>query len=675
MVLLVLCSSAVLAVQWHDCCEVELDEGALRTLYEDAVRSQCHGEEFSVCLAKYEERAARGEVNGYDDFRRILVEEPQRACRERNRQEEYWFNGGCEGVMFCAEAKEYYPGTVFAATRFQDPSYELFSISPKRYSVEDGSLWKLRRDVPKFRRGFRLADSRFASLIPPFEVSSFQEKFDAALQTAETTCHERGLSKDGAAYKEYLACLEETIPLSPEEKSFYEYLTGKAQYFIEGLVVCEEELGFQNDLGLVSFPGQGCSGAGPDGCCEGYHLDEEFGVCCPEGFAAYEGPGGTVRCGPAPEDEIVSVEVSLEKEELVLDGEDSLVATLRYRARSPAGEIVPYAGRHVNGVVARAETSGLEFSTKLLADTTDDAGRVQARISLKKAALGLLPPEPVTVFVWALDDPSPGHERRVSFRTKTVGVRITALEQLSGPAWQGAPVQLRVTVADPLHEKKLFSFLSGTSFRVDGKTEEFAAYKTTRENSVSFAWFAPKVSREMKLQYATRVRNALIAMGLVAGEDLMGAALDARKAQLFKEGALSPRFSKVNGFYEGLNKVVSLDSQAAGAVQQGRQLVEATAAPYQLAKKGVGALLWLEGTIGLVGSPASPVLTSLKVGLTGIDAWYSLVEDLEKVAKAEKVTLEFPVTVKVEGLQTHSVATKTITIPVQGFEIILGGEE
>ena len=679
-VFLVIVSSSVSAIQWHNCCDVTINENELNSLYHNFVENNyCYqGISYDDCLAN-----AVKDGRSFENFKQVLVDNPKTVCFEKTDELKDEFENGYDGLFGKTDFKsiDYF----FPDVYFENPFSQRITIQPISYDVEK-TLWKENRFPGKLFDDFIVSSSRFSYLNPTkISISKINELYLNQYNSAKKICDSIDLPFDN--YEEngalYDSCMKKNFHFSKDEiDAYYWYSDLKGSFYVKALSICEEELGFQNDLGLINFPGQSSVSCGDgdlvDGCCPGYHKDQKFDVCCSAGFEAYEAESGSIICGPAQlDDEIISVDISLNKNELLLNGKDSILAKLSFSARTPLGEIVPYANKKIfNGIMAESKTSQFSFDVKKLSDTTDADGNLDVVISLKDAnvdSLGLDKNDPVKVFVYSLDEED--KDRSDVFFTLSYGdgLRIVDVEQLSDDAWQGSPVQLRVHVDDPLNEKKMYIFSSKTGFRLDGSSEDFMAFKTTKDNDLDFSWFAPVISQKMKMDYTKRLLDGLVKMSLVAAEDIAGNKLDGRIAKLEKEGVeLSSRYNKLNKFYGTTNTLVKADIQAGSAIKQGQLMAQTASEPYQVAKKGISYLMWLEGTIGLLGKPATPLLTTLKVGLTGIDEWYSAVEDLEKVAKSKKITLEFPVTVTVKGLQSGTNDTFTKNIPVQGFEMVLG---
>ena len=673
------------ALEWHDCCNVQVNENTLQSLYHDFVQNNyCYkGSSYDDCL-----KDAIEDGRSFEEFKKILIDDSVASCKKRNEHpKDIFTNGLVEYSSFLGfdyNFDEIHDFSLPEYVSFYDPFTRRLTISPYSFDVKK-TLWKEPREKGKTYSFFQADNSRFSYLKPKTPLSKVISKYRSEFYHAKEICDKIELTADNREdnYQMYQDCMRKNTHFTKNDIDLYYFYSGlKGSYYVDALAVCEEELGFQNDIGIISFPGQekksGCDEQSKiDGCCPGYHKDKEFDVCCSDGFKAYKSVGGSVLCGPSESElEVVSVDFDFDKKILKLDGKDKITAKLTYTARTPSGELIPYANKKVQSIVVDSRTNQFSFNVNKHSEKTDGNGVLTVDISLKKAQSdGMrfdknnLP----KVYVYSLDENY--EDQNDDFFTLSFGdgIKIKSVDQLSGEAWQGSPVKLIVHVDDPMNEKKMYIFSSKTGFRVDGSSEDYVYFKTTNANDVDFAWFAPKISREMKMNYAKRIFDGLLKMSLVASEDLAGAKLNGRLAKLSKENVqLSTRFSKLNGFYDSTNKIVKTSIQANDAIKQGESLVKTAREPYQVAKKGISYLMWLEGTIGLLGKPATPLLTSLKVGLTGIDEWYSAVEDLEKIASSKKITLEFPVTVTVKGLQSGTNDTFTKNIPVKGFEMVLG---
>ena len=351
-----------------------------------------------------------------------------------------------------------------------------------------------------------------------------------------------------------------------------------------------------------------------DGCCPGFHKDTTFNICCSSGFEGYEKEDGTVLCGLSQEDdEINSVNIELSKNELVLDGKDFLTATLTYSSRTPTGEIIPYANRNVfHGVIAESETSQYSFIVEKLSDKTDSEGKLNVKISLKNAEINTLgiDIENVKVMVYSLDQPD--YEQDDTFFTLSFGegLQIESIESISNQkVWQNSPVKFKVKVNDPINEKKMFTLESSTSFKIDGREEDFITYYTTKENEFEFTWFAPQISNEIKMDYIKRIADGLVKMGLVAAEDIGGNKLG---DYLKNSEKVSLNFKNTNEVYNKMNLLVKTDMQATSANSLGKDLIKTANEPYKYAQTGVNTVLWMEVTMGILGKPATPLLTTLK---------------------------------------------------------------
>lgn len=677
------------ALDWHDCCNVIVDNAKLESLYFDFVENNFCVEGYShdECVAN-----ANKAGRSFDNFKQVLIDDPKHICLEKTKDLKDEFTNGYDSLFGPVSFKAldefyYYAGP---NVDFSDPFLDGMRIDPVAYDVEK-TLWKEPRDIGNMYYNFQVSNSRFNYLKPTsISASKMSEIYTDQYYSTKEICDNIDLPFDTAEENSalYNSCKLKNNHFSKAElDAYYFYSDLKGFFYTKALGVCEEEFGFQNDIGLIRFPGQpgqvSCSqGDLVDGCCPGYHMDSKFNVCCSTGFEAYQLESGSVLCGPAQmDDEIVSVNIILEDDELLLDGKDTIKATLKYEARTPLGEIVPYANKNIyHGIVAESKTSQFSFKVEKLSSKTDENGNLDVVISLKDANLDLLgldKNEPTTVFVYSLDQPDNERDDASFILSYGDGIKIDSIKKASdGPVWQGAGAELVVKVSDPINELKRYTFTSKSGLRVNGANQEVlndgaTAYLTTKDNEVHFGWFAPKLSQEMKMDYSRRIQESLIKMTLVVAEDVAGAKLS-KFQDLNKLEDLDENFQKLNKLYDGMNKLVKTKIQSDGAIERGQAMAKTAKEPYQVAKEGIAYIMWIEGTIGLLGKPASPLLTTLKVGLTGVNDWYSLVEDLEKVAKAEKIDMEFPVTVKVEGLSSGSNDTLEQDIPVQGFEMVLG---
>ena len=661
------------SIEWHNCCEITIDDNKLEEAYSNFVKNQC-GVVDDKCFSYLKSRKML-----FEDFKRILIDEPKKECFEKTQDSKKLFEAKTFDFFVKLDTSKI---DYFFEESFKDPSFYKVTIIPQSYDLKS-SLWMENR-IPSLFSDFTIANSRFNYLRSNFmDVKDLQKQYDKEYYNAKKICDEKVTTKE-IPYEnseQYDVCMRTNTHFSKNFIDNYYFNILKSGYYVKALSVCEELLGFQNDENLINFPGQlnnnGCSDSEKiNGCCPGYHKDIKFDVCCSKGFEAYKSEDGSILCGPAQlGPEIISVKIKLSKNKLLLDNQDSIIATLSYSARTPLGEIVPYANKNINGgIVARAKTSQFDFDVKQLSKKTDENGELKVKITLKKAnidSVGFDSNEKIKVNIYSLDQPD--YEKTKTYFTLDFGkgIKINSVEQVSnGVAWQGTPIQLKVTVDDPLHEKKLYKFESKTSFRINGKNEDYVSFYTTKENEVPFTWFSPKISSEVKIDYTKRIATALYKMGLIALEDIGSEKLE-KYISSTKPSEISNEFTKLNQIYDGMNKIVKVDIQANGAIDQGKSLVKKETETYQFAKKGINGLLWLEGTIGILGKPATPLLTTLKAGLTGVNEWYNLVEDLEKVAKSKKVTLKFPITVSVEGLQTKSKDSIKKEIPVQGFEMVM----
>ncbi len=672
------------AMEWNNCCDVHVNNAELESAYHDFVQSSyCSGGTLTDdCLAE-----ANKDGHSLTYFKKVLIDDAKKECLEKTKELKDEFNNGYDG-LFGSESFDkidYFSDSV----SFNDPFYQRIDINPLQYDVKN-TLWKEPREHPETFWNYRIANSRFSYLKPTsITPSQMTEIYNDQYQKAYETCKEKEYD-----FELFQSCMQKNTHFSKQETDAYYFYSGlKGEFYIEALGVCEEELGFQNDLGILSFPGQPSKASCTDdelidGCCPGYHKDKKYGICCSEGYEGYRSTeDNTLLCVPAQQDdEIVSVDIRLSKNNLLLDGKDTIKATLTYTARTPAGELVPYANKEIfHGIVADSPTSQFKFNVKPLSQKTDDEGKLQAVISLKKAQLDLLgldKKEKTKIYVYSLDQPDSERKQTSFTLSYGEGIHIESIEKVSeGPVWQGAGAEFVVKVNDPLNEKKQYTFTSPSPLRVNGKTQEViggdaTAYYTTTKNEVPFAWYAPEISKKMKINYAKRIQQSLVKMGLVVAEDFAGNKLGEYTGDAKKMADSSENFNKLNKVYEGMNTLVKTDIQAGGAVQQGNNMasmLKTANEPYQLAHKGISFIMWTEGTIGLLGEPATPLLTTLKVGLTGLDDWYSLVEDLENVAQAKKIRLEFPITVSVKGLSSGSNDTKEELVPVEGFEMVMEG--
>lgn len=671
-------STNVSALDWHDCCNVIVDNAKLESLYFDFVENNFCVEGYShdECVAN-----ANKAGRSFDNFKQVLIDDPKHICLEKTKDLKDQFNNGYDSLFGPVSFDEI--DYFFDNVDFKDPFLSKYYISSVGFDL-DKTLWKEPRIPGQSIISFQPSNSRFSYLEPSLSVSDMVKIYQQQYNSAASFCAQE--SSKGTDFND---CMRSKTHFSKDEiDMFYFYSDLKGSFYSEALSVCEEEFGFQNDIGLIKFPGQpgqvSCSqGELVDGCCPGYHMDSKFNICCSTGFEAYESDSGSVLCGPAQlDDKIVSVNINLNDDELLLDGHDSITATLHYEARTPLGEIVPYANKNIyHGIVAESKTSQFSFKVEKLSSKTDENGNLDVVISLKDANLDLLgldKTEPTSVFVYSLDQPENERDDASFTLSYGDGIKIDSIKKVSdGPVWQGAGAKLVVKVSDPINELKRYTFTSKSGLRVNGATQEVigddsTAYLTTKDNEVTFGWYAPEISQKMKMDYSRRIQESLVKMSLIVAEDVAGNELGKYTDDVKKFDSSSDNFKNLNKLYGGMNKLVKTDIQANGAVEQGQAMAKTAKEPYQVAKKGISYLMWMEGTIGFLGKPATPLLTGLKVGLTGVNDWYSLVEDLEKVAKAKKIDMEFPVTVKVEGLSSGSNDTLEQDIPVQGFEMVLG---
>ncbi len=635
-------------VEWNNCCDVTVNQKALDELYQQYIIEDCPytGADTQNCAEYHTKKVSEGKALDKEGFKEALIDKPKQECEQANKEDKKAFEEKGDGKFY------------FGDDLNENPFNKQLTIDPYQYRIDPPEHY------PSIAKTITISSSPFNYLTRDFE--SFKERYLKEYNRAYPICEEK------SKYKEYFDndCMEEEMKLTPQDKELYDFYSSKHSYYIDGLHNCLKIFSWHHDRGLINFPGEpqnNCDNPDEHGCCPGTHYEKDLDICCPKGYIGVAGETSPY-CALDTETGIVKTKIILSKEKLLLDGKDEIEATITYYTKDPSGNIIPYADKNILGVVAEADTSALSFSVQNPSKKTDKKGEVQAYIKLKKAQQGLVKLENTTVKVFAVERPDDNAVFSVSYGD---GIRIESIEKISkGKIWQGAGAKFKVTVDDPLNEKKIYKFTSKSGFRIDEKTEDYAAFKTTKDNEVTFGWFAPKISKKVKIQYAHKLAKALAKIGMVVAEDIGSKKLEEIQSATKAED-VSENLKNVREVYDKMNKVIKPATQGVTGAAEGISLIQEANAPYQTAQKGIEFLLWTEGTIGILGKPATPLLTTLKAGLTGVDEWYNLVNDMDKIAKSKKITLETPLTVSVEGLETGSNDTKTITVPVEGFEMVL----
>lgn len=420
---------------------------------------------------------------------------------------------------------------------------------------------------------------------------------------------------------------------------------------------------------------QGCKPEETEnGCCPGYHLTK-LGVCCSEGYEAFS-TDGIVNCAPDEKEEVIEeVKVELGKQTMLLDSYDFIPVQFKFSGTDENGKKGPLAGK-IYATGYRAEGTGAEYEVHLLTKETDPKGIIKAKIVLKKLTdtgnIG-----PVTTYHIKGND-------KKTFAPKLPDYELKVSKKGSKTAWHDSWGNYIATVNDQKSVLKRYTINSGDGLARFEGNEGFIVYKSTKDNSVNFAWKAPKISEEVRIQYSKRVAEGLMNIGLIVLEDSISIELEDMvwARQMFSEQ------SKSN--FDSFIKTIKLDTQGKTF---GKSLsVDTEKTYYGRAAEMVDQVSWVEGTIGIA-FPADklsvsarfqnlpggkkvisrlPLVTLLKTGASGLKDWYNTVDDMEKTSKAEKIVQYHSFTVDVESIDgSQKAKTFVMEVPVEGYERLL----
>ncbi len=711
------------SLEWHDCCNaiVQNDQLIENYLIYNKTRMNALGEGLSperyakaVFYSPVETCKKESEIYKAEFLKRVA--KTPSAFTENDAG--YFSDSGAYSSL----------GGFFDAIAYQSASSTWgWEANYYSYDLHD---WPGRKNVPRkgassVRGKWSLPSSPFYYLSPKSSFSSFIERYNAL--------YHKALSECSALYPDYAPegyfdkesskkqddCVSGKMLADSVIRDNIVIYSGAGSSYVKGLIICDENLGDQHQLGILKFPGEPSGGAPKEGkCLVGYHLTEHS-VCCRDGFDSKKSASGEIACvAIAGQDGISDVSVSLDKRTFLLDGKDSIIATFSFSGSDSSGKPIPYSDKKVIPLfVAESETGNMKFLAKPLSERTDSSGKIIVKITLESAIKDLLNNRNSSkVFVYSLDSPVE-KRKQVFFTTEYAeGLKITSVAFDSGSsAWNGGGARIRITVSDPLSENKRYTIDTPTriaddsgklvraseGMRVSGKPSDYVGYVTTRDNSIVFGWHPPRISDERKVKYGVKIRDSLKNAGITLftsyAEDKLKkykeAVSDTKNAvesgslleitKLGRDGRLVlpssnyEHFSGLDRFYENFGKLVSFGTLSNDSINLGKTAggyYNGENKPlYQKINDGLDGLFWMEGAVNLR-FPDAKIPNRYKIPLQMVKDWYAVVAEMEELASNETMTLSVPITVTVEGLESGATDTFVATIPVEGFKAVLAEE-
>lgn len=689
MFILLILPLNVASLTWHNCCDsITINEEAIRAGY------QKHKE-----LNEYPRQES--------EFKTVAVYNNLKRCQEKEDKLEEIFNafiGKIPSITLQQNGKYLATGGVglAGADVSQMPIHD-FSIDS--WYRENAVPFRYQKTTLDYKSGswilngglnvFEPRNSHFAYMLPNENFNSFKQKYEELVQEAEKICKGQDM---------YFTCVNTYVLSDDTISKNIGTFTWAGKTYIEGLLNCENFMGGAIDEGFASITSN----------------QQEENINCAQGQKISINDAGAQICLDEAEQEIEKIKLDLNKQTLLLDGKDTIKATFTFLTKDESGKEVPYTNRNVWGFGVDTQEPGLEFDITPVKGITNQKGEFVATISLKNAKRNIMEERNNSrVYVYSTKMPLNQREETYFTLAYAKSIQITNVEVIGKVAWQQRGTKLKITVEDPLNERKRYTIDSSSriklpegqeiestnGIRAGGKTSEYIGYVTTVKNEVEVGWYAPTLTREEQISYGKKIAKSLANAGLMwASSKGTDKAKDYKKsveetkeavtknipseiARLRNEGRFNfilndNEYEKFLGYerlYENMNKFVGFDSLASKDSKDlgkrvGITLTEDSQPVYSKINTALKGLFWAEGAVGIA-RPDKSIPPGVKIPLQLLMDWYDTVEEMENFAKEDKMSITVPVTIIVEGIESGASDTRTIDIPVEGYKVILTEEK
>jgi len=448
---------------------------------------------------------------------------------------------------------------------------------------------------------------------------------------------------------------------------------------------------------------QGCKADERDsnGCCEGYGISD-FGVCCKNGFTARKNDNGVYCDMDVEERTLKNIIINVnslydyeENEDLDFSMKFEIVDGNNKKLDSAN---IAYPGQIVVEPQSQDLKNKLSFSVDVENPITDSNGMIGGKIKVNSASLSESSPSEIKVDVYNSELPN----IKKSFTLKTPDIKIIDVVKLEKKMqWQDSWATYEVKVFDPYNSKK--NYVLGTNdgiLRIDGVEYGDLAHFTTKENSLKFAWKAPKLTKDMRLNYATKVVTTAVDLAIKKAEggkapykkDLA----DKKSKLLIKErlhkyanqhGAdlgdelsniqkslesLEDLKNTVTGVEQGealLSHITNMEKFMKMGKEERERLKKNPDMAYAYARMALQSATFVEGLLGQFGINSFPASATLAIA----QSFFEVTDEMNEIAASRTISKEFNINARVESKKGVNNFPKTVK--VEGYEMVLKEEK